>query len=131
MNLITERLQFKIVTMHDLEKIHELHSLPETDRYNTLGIPSSKEETRTLIAGWLDAQNTDPKTKYVYAVLHKDSDEFTGIFGINLGKPNYRSAEIWYKFFPKHWNKGYATEAVTEMLRLCFNDLSLHRIEAG
>jgi [ribosomal protein S5]-alanine N-acetyltransferase len=49
----------------------------------------------------------------------------------NLGVPNYQSGEVWYKLHKDFWGKGYATEAVTRILKFCFIDLNLHRIEAG
>ncbi|MES2680966.1 MAG: GNAT family protein [Bacteroidota bacterium] len=131
MKLITERLIMDEITMHYLQQVHELHSLPETDRYNTLGIPTSLSQTEELLKSWISLVNTSPKNKFVFVLLHKDTGAFTGLFGINMGKPNYRNAEIWYKLLPAYWNKGYATECTGEILRLCFNELGLHRVEAG
>lgn len=39
-------------------------------------------------------------------------------------------AEIGWAFDPAHHGHGYATEAARELLRLCFEDLGLHRVEA-
>lgn len=39
-------------------------------------------------------------------------------------------AEIGWAFDPAHQGNGYATEAARELLRLCFEDLGLHRVEA-
>lgn len=50
---------------------------------------------------------------------------------MNLGKAKYNNAEVWFKFDPKFWNRGYATEALNLILQFGFNDLKLHRIEAG
>ena len=38
---ITDRMFIKEVTLEDVYDIHQLHSLPETDQFNTLGIPES------------------------------------------------------------------------------------------
>jgi RimJ/RimL family protein N-acetyltransferase len=51
--------------------------------------------------------------------------------GIRPGKPLYRNAEIWYKLHKNFWGQGYATEAARELLKFGFNELDLHRIEAG
>ena len=56
---------------------------------------------------------------------------FIGLIGINMGKTNYKHAEIWYKIHPAQWRKGYATEAVKVVLHFCFTMLNLHRITAG
>src|SRR5690606_31307864 len=39
-------------------------------------------------------------------------------------------AELGWVLDPAHHGQGYATEAVRELLRLCFEDLGLHRVEA-
>jgi [ribosomal protein S5]-alanine N-acetyltransferase len=131
MKLFTERLMLEELTMNYLTQVHELHSLPEIDRFNTLGIPASLSQSEALLKSWINLTEALPKSKFVFVLLHKDSGEFTGLFGINLGKVNYRNAEIWYKLLPVYWNRGYATESTREILRFCFKDLALHRVEAG
>jgi RimJ/RimL family protein N-acetyltransferase len=42
-----------------------------------------------------------------------------------------RQAELGWVLDPAHEGHGYATEAVRELLRLCFADLGLRRVEAG
>ncbi|WP_420114114.1 GNAT family N-acetyltransferase [Pseudactinotalea sp.] len=39
-------------------------------------------------------------------------------------------AELGWVFDPDHHGHGYATEAVRELLRLCFEDLGIRRVEA-
>jgi RimJ/RimL family protein N-acetyltransferase len=39
-------------------------------------------------------------------------------------------AEIGWAVDPAHQGRGYATEAARELLRLCFEELGLHRVEA-
>jgi len=68
---------------------------------------------------------------FTFTICLQTYQECIGIIGINLGKPKYNNAEIWFKFDPAYWNKGYATEAVNAILEFGFNTLQLHRIEAG
>ncbi|RYH27828.1 MAG: N-acetyltransferase [Alcaligenaceae bacterium] len=95
-----------------------------------MGIPDSMEVTKGVLDNWLREQQLDPQSHYVFHISGQD-DSFAGLFGLRLGKPAYRVAEIWYKFHPAFWGRGYATEAVVAILALGFNDLQLHRIEAG
>jgi RimJ/RimL family protein N-acetyltransferase len=39
--------------------------------------------------------------------------------------------EIYYKLFPDHWGKGYATEVSRTLIMTGFNDFHLHKVEAG
>lgn len=123
-------LELLTIRMQDLDAVHMLHRLAETDRYNTMGIPESIVETQQLVSGWLTLIHATPSQKYVFRIQN-DAADFIGLVGINPGKPGYRDAEIWYKLHPMHWNKGYATAVVRGILRFCFEELQLHRVQAG
>lgn len=131
MKFRTQRLLLSSLSLDYLNEIHQLHSLPEVDEFNTLGIPGSIEITKGIILQWLEKQEARPETLYVFCIKLIDTNEFIGLIGLKMGKPNYRTAELWYKLHPAHWGKGYAIEAVEEILKLSFNKLNLHRLEAG
>lgn len=131
MKLLTDRLNFRQVTTHDLNQVHELHCLPETDKFNTLGIPKTIHQTENIINEWLAGQHATPQTSYVFCLDLTDTKEFVGLIALIMGKPGYHTAEVWYKVHPDHWGKGYATEALTKLINFAFHDLRLHRIEAG
>jgi [ribosomal protein S5]-alanine N-acetyltransferase len=130
MNLETERLRLRPIELSDLDSIHQLHLLPEVDQYNTMGIPESKNETETIMLEWIAATKSLPPLKYVF-LLHTREGHFVGIAGMNMEKSRYKHSELWYKFHPTYWNKGYATEVVKAFVAFCFNKLKLHRITAG
>ena len=131
MQLHTQRLLLRELTSADLNEIHKMNSSPEVDQYNTLGLPESIAVTEKLLRNWLLEQQAFPRLHYGFGIVDTASNTFIGMIGLRLGKPNYRNAEVWYKFFPEHWGKGYATEALKELLRFSFEDMDLHRIEAG
>lgn len=128
-SLQTERLILKLATVEDIPEIHTLHSFPEVDRYNTLGIPDTLEDTATIMQRLLDANHS--KEKYTFIVLDKTSNQFIGLAGMTPGKAKYRSAEIWYKIMPQERGKGYASELSKTLIQFCFNTLNFHRVEAG
>lgn len=129
MEIKTERLRLRTLMLGDLDKVHELHSIPETDHYNTLGIPTAVEQTRSIVFEWMDAEK-EPRKRYTFYV-EDYAGYFVGLFGLVLGKPRFRNLEMWFKFHPNYWNRGYATEAVKNVLEFCFNELNMHRVEAG
>lgn len=129
MPLKSQRLDLIEITLHDLERVHDLHSLPEVDEFNTLGIPASLNETEIILNNWI--RSIHAKECFIFKITNKETKAFIGLFGIKIGKQNYRSAEVWYKLHPKYWNKGFASEALNTVLNFCFNELKLHRIEAG
>lgn len=129
--LKTQRLFIRPITQFDLDYIHELHSLKETDEFNTLGIPSNLDETKLLLEKWIFENNKVLTTNFTFAVELNIGNQIIGLIGINLGKLKYKNAEVWFKFHKNHWKKGYATESLKEILRFGFVELHLHRIEAG
>ena len=127
----TTRITLRELKLTDIENIHQLHSLPETDEYNTLGIPASIHITKKIVAEWFVAQKQTIRETYVFAIELNANNSFIGLIGLKIGKQNYRTAEVWFKIHKDFWSKGYTTEALIRILEFGFNNLNLHRIEAG
>ena len=112
----TNRLNLKLITISDLESIHELHSLPETDKFNTLGIPNNISETEKLLEELIDKNNNEKKTNFTFKVELNDKKSFIGLISLNLGNPKFKNAEVWYKFHSNFRGKGYAKDCVQSFL---------------
>ncbi|MGH1388136.1 GNAT family N-acetyltransferase [Kordia sp.] len=130
-NLISDRITLRLITLSDLESIHTLHSLPETDEFNTLGIPKNIEETQTIITDWVAENQLDEIKCYTFAIEDNLTKDFIGLFGLKIGSDKYRRGEIWYKIHSDYWGKGFATESTNMILDYGFDTLNLHRIQAG
>jgi ribosomal-protein-alanine N-acetyltransferase len=131
MQLDTERLTLREVEWSDLHNIHSLHSLPAVDEFNTLGIPADVKETEQVLAPIIDDRHANPRRKYGWAIVERSSNTFVGLIGMNLSADRFRMGEIYFKLMPVSWGKGYATEAAKAVIRFGFEQLQLHRIEAG
>jgi ribosomal-protein-alanine N-acetyltransferase len=131
MNIETKRLILKEITWDDLEDIHRLHSIPEVDKYNTLGIPKNIEETKEVIRPVIEDQKSEIRKLYLWKVLRKDSDEFIGIAGMNLSLNKFKLGEIYFKLIPSQCGNGYATEISKKLIESGFHDFQLHKVEAG
>ncbi len=127
----TKILFLRELLLTDLNDIHTLLSLPETDKYNALGIPENTAVTEKMLNEWISEQESHARTSFVYAIELKESNNFIGLIALLLGKPKYLIGEVWFKTHPDHWGKGYTTEAVLELIRFGFEELQLHRMEAG
>ena len=129
--IFTERIKMRLIELSDLDAIHDLHSLPETDEFNTLGIPKNIEDTKITIEPWI-AENEASKIKnFTFAIENRLNGEFIGLFGLKLGIEKYKRGEVWYKIHSDFWKKGYATESLKAVINFGFENLKLHRIEAG
>ena len=67
---------------------------------------------------------------YDWAVICREDGHMIGTCGFTSFDLSSDSAEIGYVINPAYHGKGLATEAVQEILRFGFENLSLHRIEA-
>lgn len=130
MQLQSNSLLLREIHEMDIAFIHQLHSLPVTDQYNTSGIPESIQVTENLVKEWIKTISEIPRQCYFF-LIENEVQKAIGIIGMRLGKAHYRNAEIWYKIHPDFWGNGYATEAVKALLTFGFKNLNLHRIEAG
>lgn len=131
MKIETSRLILITITEEDLEYIHKLHSIPEVDRYNTLGIPENLEETRKLVEPVIAAQGNTPRKDYTFKIRLKESEEDIGLAGITLSLDRFRLGEIYFKLAPAYWGSGYATEVSKVLIETGFEVLKLHKVEAG
>ena len=131
MNISTARLLLTEITWKDLDDMHRLHSIFEVEEFNTMGLPENIDETRQNLKPFIDAKKMKPRPNYAWAIRNTDPDEFVGMAGMTLSNDRFRIGEIFHKFYPEHWGKGYATEVSGKLIDLGFLTFHLHRIEAG
>ncbi len=129
--MITERLKLRFIDLSDLDSIHKLHSLPETDEYNALGIPDNVMETQSIIEPWIAENKSSKIRNYTFAIENRLNSEFIGLIGLKLGNEKYKRGEVWFKIHSDHWRMGYATESLKAIINFGFESRKLHRIEAG
>jgi len=128
MKIESERLRLQNIAMDDLLK---LHSYPEVDMYNTLGIPESLEVTIDFFKPIIEEQTLKVKSQYCWSVYYKSNDQFIGLCGMRLSPERFKMAEIYFNISPQIWGKGLGTELAKTMIKFGFEELKLHRIEAG
>jgi RimJ/RimL family protein N-acetyltransferase len=131
MGIHSDRLILKEITWNDLENIHRLHSYPEVDEFNTIGIPKNIDETKELIRPLIEEETKTPRKAYTWKIVLKESKDFIGIAGINLSNDKFKLGKIYYKIFPHYWGKGYATETSKALIKYGFDNFKLHKVEAG
>ncbi|GAH86271.1 unnamed protein product, partial [marine sediment metagenome] len=51
--------------------------------------------------------------------------------GMKLSLDKFKLGEIYYNLSPDNWGQGYATEIAKTLVKLGFEDLKLHKVEAG
>ena len=131
MELETNRLLLKEISPDDLEDIHRLHSYPEVDEFNTLGIPENIETTKEIMFPQIEGRKQQPQKSYTWKIILKDSNVFIGLAGMTLSLDKFKLGEIYYKLSPEFWGKGYATEVAMCLIKAGFETFQLHKVEAG
>lgn len=61
------------------------------------------------------------------AVIQKDTSEFLGWCGLKFSETT-NEYDIGFRFFKKHWNKGFATETALRNLDFAFKEMKIKRI---
>lgn len=131
MKIQTNRLIIDEILWKDAEQVHTIHSIPEVDKFNTLGLPKDLKETKNLIQPAIEDQSNEIRKQFAWIIKSKTTNEIIGLCGMFLTADKFKMGEIYYKLIPEHWGKGYATEIAKALVNFGFNDLKLHRIEAG
>jgi len=123
----TERLLLREITLDDKEEMFQLHANPEVQKYTGEPPLASIEEMEEAIRTRIDDYQ-----KYGYgrwATFLKKGMEFIGWSGLAY-LPEFDEIDLGYRFLPKYWGMGFATEASHAILKYGFDKLELGRIIA-
>lgn len=66
----------------------------------------------------------------LWAVVDRETNAFVGQCGLLPFEPDEALTELAYHYLPQAWNKGYATEAATAVLRYGFETVGVDRVVA-
>ena len=123
----SERLLLRVYEPGDVALIHaELYGDPAVRRRT--GGPSTVEETRGIVARYVDAQRRDG---YTYgAVIERVSGDLVGEAGLKPLDDTGPEVELGYAFRQASWGRGYATEAARAIIDRAFGQLGFERIYA-
>lgn len=77
-------------------------------------------------------QGAEKDQSYIYGIFLKDTDELIGRIALTgIARGPFQNAYMGYYIDEQHNGKGYATTAVSLCLNKAFNEIGLHRVEAG
>ncbi|GAB3585794.1 GNAT family protein [Amycolatopsis endophytica] len=124
----TARLILRPFTQADLGALHSFQSRPDVARY-LYWEPRTRQETAAALKDKITRSTlTEPGEYLSIAVELIDTGELIGDLTLSWTSREHASGEFGLVFHPEHHGKGYAAEAATELFRLGFDGLGLHRI---
>ena len=127
MNIYGKKVVLRAIEIEDSELIIDMFNDPEIE--NMVGgwaFPISLFEQKK----WLELHNSDQTA--VRFVIDTKEDGAVGVFTLTNIDWKNRRAEIGIKLASKgNRSKGYGTDAIMSIMRYAFDELGLHRLDAG
>jgi ribosomal-protein-alanine N-acetyltransferase len=127
----TKNLILRHLTLNDLEDMFELDSSPIVHKYLGNKPVTSIEQSKKGIE--FNIQQHIDRGIARWANIEKSSGDFIGWSGLRLNsdltynnKTNFY--DVGYRFIPRYWGKGYATESSIAALDYGFNTMNLKLI---
>lgn len=124
--LETDRLILREMDVEDAADLYEMDADPEVYKYTGDIVPESVAHTAERISKYPDYK------KYGYGrwtTVLKETGEIIGWCGLKY-LDDINETDLGYRWKPKHWGNGYATEASLACLEFGFKQLGLEQIVA-
>ena len=123
----TQRLRLRPFAASDAAGLHEAFGDAEAMRYWNVAPAQDLAVTAKNIE-WL--VNYSPYAHASWAVTGRHDGRFVGMVNYHHREARDRRLEIGYILVRRYWHQGLASEAVSGLLRHCFETLRTHRVEA-
>ncbi len=126
--LATDRLALVHIETHHTESFFEIMSRDEVTKYYGMSSITEIGQAENIIESF--RQTFESGRGIRWGIVIKETGAFIGTVGLNNLNLKGKKAEIGFELHPSHWNKGYVSEAVKEVLAYCFGELGLFRMGA-
>ena len=125
--LMTPRLRLRQFREDDVDAMHACFTSAHAMRYWNTPLHTKRTGTERAVRRFIDCT---PSYYRFWAVADKTTDLCLGLVNYHDGHIRNKRVAIGYMVDPAHCKQGLATEAVSAMIRFCFQDLGLHRLQA-
>jgi [ribosomal protein S5]-alanine N-acetyltransferase len=125
--LATPHLRLRQFRPEDADAMHECFADPEAMRFWNTPVHTKRIETERAVRRFIDCT---PSYYRFWAVADAATDRCLGMVNYHDGHIRNRRVAIGYIIDPVRQKQEIGTEAVSAMLRFCFGQLGLHRVQA-
>ncbi len=128
-SLSNDRLLLREISENDWVEVHKYASQEKVCQYQPWG-PNTEQESQYFVNQILNDAIKESRTRYVLAIVNKDSEEMIGAGEVNIRDFTNKTGEIAYIVHPDYWGKGIATDVARLLINFGFEELNFHRIYA-
>lgn len=122
--LDAERIRLRKFQKADADDLLAIASDEETVKYlKWKGVKTLEQAKQQIIEHYWPRQG-------IFAIELKENQKCIGAVSINL-MPEHEKAGFGYMLNRCYWGKGYMTEALGTVIRFCFEQLDVSRVEAS
>ena len=118
---ITQRFILRKVKKEDNKEIFKILSNQETIENLNMSIHTKIEDTNEMIENYL--KENEEGTKYPYAIIEKETNNFIGVFLIKLDLYDEDCFEFTIYLKKEYWGKGIYTEVLPYMIESAFEEV--------
>ena len=128
--LETERLLLRPWKESDAEEAfaHWMHD-PEVTKYLTWTPHTDVSFTHVLLRAW--EKQSKASDCYHWAIVLKEGNILIGDVMVDHADGYQESGSVGYCLGKAWWGKGFMTEALSEVLRYCFEEVGFYRINGS
>ncbi len=128
----TKSLVLRPIEITDAEVIYQLYAQdPDVARFMSWPLARKFDDTFTFVKSAVECwKNGTGNFDFVYAVCLANSRELIGCCSAGPHKGARFHWGVGYNFAKKFWGRGYATEAITALVRVVLNRHEVFRASA-
>jgi len=126
-DLETERLLLRKMRPSDAGAMFAYASDPEVTRFVLWETHASIQDSENFLR--FAGEGYERGDFGGWGVVLKASGDFVGTCGMESA-PEHSRAELGYVLAREHWGRGLMPEAVRRVIRFCFEQMDLNRVEA-
>ena len=101
---------------------------PEVTKYLIWPAHRDIQDSEKILSEWTASYSGE--NIYKWCIVPKAENEPIGSIGTNAVNDELKMAQIGYCIGRKWWGRGYASEALKELVRFFFEEVGMNRIES-
>lgn len=127
--IATSRLILRNFQESDADAVFEIFSDSRVIEFYDIDAFTDMDQAVQNVAENIQRNATPDRRGTRWAICLADCPEkMIGSCGFHAAHKEFKSIEIGYELHPNYWGKGYAFEAVSQMLNFCFEDRMPFRV---